>query len=56
MTEEQIQWLRENLFLDVKFHGWNGGLDIEIRLGDEVFTSEHIASYELRDAAGVEAL
>lgn len=55
MTEEQIQWLRENLFLDVKFHGWNGGLDIKIRLGDEVCTWERIAACDLRDAAGVEA-
>lgn len=55
MTEEQIQWLKENLSLDVKFYGWAGGLEIQIRLGDEVCTGEHIAGYELRDAAGVEA-
>lgn len=55
MTEEQIQWLKENLSLDVKFYGWTGGLEIQIRLGDEVCTSERIEGYELRDAAGVEA-
>lgn len=52
MTEEQIQWLKENLFIDVKVHGWGGGMDILIRLGEEVCTWERISASDLKDAIG----
>lgn len=53
MTEEQIQWLKENLSIQFKPHGWSGGLSVQLFLNDEEIRSDWIGPNDLADAAGL---
>ncbi len=54
MTEEQIEWLKNNLTVLFKTGSWSSGLSIEVSLGDTKICEDWLSPADLRDAAGIE--
>lgn len=56
MTEEQIKWLKENIRVEFRTHGWCGGVEAELIIGDEVVSSDWLYAVDIREGAGLEPL